>query len=68
MPKIYSQSDLLKELSAMVAESSQTATALHLGITVQMVNDLLRGRRDFSDRIATAMGYQREIIFRKKAA
>ena len=67
MPKIYSQSDLLKELSTLVAESSQTATALRLGITVQMVNDLLRGRRDFSDRIALAMGYRREIIFRKAA-
>ena len=68
MPKTYSQDDLLKELRAMVAESSQTSVAVKFGVTPQMVNDLVHGRRDISDRIAQLMGYEREIIFRRKAA
>lgn len=68
MQKIYSQAELLEELHALVAESSQTAVAAQLGLSVSMVNDLLRGRRDISERIAEAMGYSREIIFRKRAA
>jgi len=68
MPKTYSQEDLLTQLRKMVAESSQTSVAAQLGVTVQMVNDLVHGRRDISSRIATVLGYEREIIFRKSAA
>lgn len=68
MPKTYSQTDLLIQIRKMVGESSQTAVAAKLGITVQMVNDLVHGRRDISSRIAAVLGYEREIVFRKRAA
>ena len=68
MPKTYSQEDLLTQLKKMVADSSQTSVAAQLGVTVQMVNDLVHGRRDISSRIAAVLGYEREIIFRKRAA
>ena len=68
MPKIYSQSEVLQELREQVAESSQSEVARSLGLAVSMVNDLLRGRRDVSDRVAELLGFTREVIFRKRAA
>ena len=68
MPRIYTHSEVLQELRKRVELSSQTSVARELGITISMVNDLVRERRDISERIAEALGYTREMIFRKKAA
>lgn len=67
MPKTYSQSDLLKVLNERIAGSSQKTVAEALGVTPQLVNDLVHGKRDISERIAKALGYTREIVFRKAA-
>jgi len=68
MPKTYSQTDLRKDLHEMVRRSSQKAVAEKLGFSSQTIGDVLVGRMDISERIAQAMGYEREIIFRKRAA
>jgi plasmid maintenance system antidote protein VapI len=68
MPKIYSHSELLNEIRGLVEKSSQTEVAERLGIGIQMVNDIIHERRVISERIAEAMGYTREMVFRKKAA
>lgn len=67
MQKIYSQNELLNELRAMAAKSGQKAVAENLGIVRSTLSDLLNDRLDISERIAEAMGYRREIIFRKAA-
>ena len=67
MSRIYSQNELLNELRGMAARSNQKTVARELGITSQTLSDLLNDRMDISQRIAEAMGYRREIIFRKAA-
>lgn len=67
MPRTYSQDELLNELRQRVAASSQRQVAQQLGISTSMMNDLMLGRRDVSDRIAKALGYQRAVVFRKVA-
>jgi len=67
MQKTYSQDDLLEELRAMAAKSNQKTVAAKLGVTSQTLSDLLNDRMDISERIAQAMGYRREIVFRKAA-
>lgn len=42
---------------------SQKATAEKLGISPQYINDLLRGRREFSAKIAVLLGWRREVVF-----
>lgn len=66
--KDYTTEDLMKELRGRVAKSTQCAVASELGVSAQHMNDLLLGRRGLSESIALAMGYTREIVFRKRAA
>lgn len=65
---IHSADDLRSQLQSMVKASSNAEIAVQLGVTRSMVSDLLRGKRDFSERIARSMGYRREIIFRRERA
>ena len=64
----YNVEQLMSELRERVSKSTQVAVAAELGVSFQHVNDLLAGRRNMSERVAGAMGYTREIVFRKKAA
>jgi DNA-binding transcriptional regulator YdaS (Cro superfamily) len=59
------QDDLLTELRKRVSVTTQKAVADELGISPMYMNDLLRGRRDISERIAEKMGYRK--VFRKIA-
>ena len=64
----YTTEDVMAELRSRVAASTQRAVATDLGVSFQHLNDLLNGRRAMSERIAEAMGYERKIVFRKRAA
>lgn len=66
--KNYTTEDLMRELRERVAKSSQRSVAAELGVSAQHMNDLMLGRRKMSESIALAMGYTREIVFRKRAA
>jgi len=68
MQKTFSHEQVFRELCARASRVGQTELAKQLGISRSMMNDLLRQRRDISDRIAEALGYTREVIFRRKAA
>ena len=66
--KQYTTEDVMDDLRRRVSSSTQVAVAASLGVSAQHVNDLLNGRREMSERIAGAMGYERKIVFCKRAA
>ena len=68
MPKTYTYEAVLNDLRQKAEQLGQTQLAKDLGISLSMMNDLVHGRRDISERVAEALGYSREIIFRKSAA
>lgn len=68
MPKTYTYEAVLNDLRQKAEQLGQTQLAKDLGISLSMMNDLVHGRRDISERVAEALGYSREIIFRKRAA
>jgi len=67
MKREFSTEHVMAELRQRVSGSTQAAVARELGISLQHVNDLLNGRRKMSERVAQALGYRREIVFRKSA-
>lgn len=68
MAKDFTTDDLHQELWQRVNASNQRSVAASLGVSVAMLNDVLHGRRGVTERIALALGYRREIVFRKSAA
>jgi len=68
MPRTYTYEAVLNDLRQKAEHIGQTQLAKDLGISLSMMNDLVHGRRDISERVAEALGYSREIIFRKTAA
>jgi DNA-binding transcriptional regulator YdaS (Cro superfamily) len=44
------------------AAGSQKKAATELGISAQYLNDLLQGRRDFSDNLLEKLGLERKIV------
>ena len=68
MPRTYTYEAVLNDLRQKAERIGQTQLAKDLGISLSMMNDLVHGRRDISERVAEALGYSREIIFRKTAA
>lgn len=68
MPRTYTYEAVLNDLRQKAEQIGQTQLAKDLGISLSMMNDLVHGRRDISERVAEALGYSREIIFRKTAA
>lgn len=67
MAKTYNDSDLLKMLWEMVRGTSQKQVADQLGLSRAMLNDVLHGRRYMTERLAEAMGFKREVIYRRAA-
>lgn len=47
-------------------EENQAATAHGLGISPQYLSDILRGRREPSQTVASALGYDRVTIYVKR--
>jgi DNA-binding transcriptional regulator YdaS (Cro superfamily) len=51
------------KLRALIAEQgSQQAAAKRLGVSGAYVNDLLHGRREFSDRMLKKLGLRRVVV------
>lgn len=48
---------------AITDAGSQKAFAARAGVTPAYVNDLVRGRRGWSDRILATLGVQRDVRF-----
>lgn len=58
------QPDLIAILrSACAAAGGQAAWAAAHGLSPQYVCDVLRGRRDVSERLANELGFFRHVVF-----
>lgn len=55
--------DVIRILKRRVEQAgSQKQAAVDLGISSQYLNDLLQGRRDFSDNLLDKLGLERRIV------
>jgi len=52
----------------MTRESTMTAVAKQAGVSLVYISEILSGKRPMGAKVASFLGYEREIIFRKKAA
>jgi plasmid maintenance system antidote protein VapI len=60
--KKYSKGELLKilrEQATPQAGQTQASVARRLGFSPQFINDVLAGKRDLSDSLASALGFHR---------
>lgn len=61
------QDDLIQELKELCLRvGGQHEAARQLGVSNQLINDLLRGRRDFSAKILKPMGYEKQVRYVRK--
>lgn len=67
MTKYISQAELIEYLRKEVSESTQGQVADKYGVSRSMVSEVLGGRLGISERFAEALGYERELMFRKVA-
>lgn len=70
MAKQYTHDDLMKLIRSRVEAASQKSVAAQLGVSRSFLNDVLMGRRELTDRVAEALGYEcgGKVYFRKSAA
>jgi transcriptional regulator with XRE-family HTH domain len=55
--------NVVRILERRVREAgSQKRAAIDLGISAQYLNDLLQGRREFSDKMLKRLGLERKIV------
>jgi hypothetical protein len=56
----------MESLKKLVSGCKTQKDAAHkLGITPQYLCDILYGRRDISESVATSLGFERKVIFKK---
>lgn len=61
------QQDVIERMrAAIVAAGSQAAFAERHGISLQYVNDVLRGRREPGRKILDALDVERVVTYREK--
>jgi predicted transcriptional regulator len=68
-PKVvYSEGHTAKEmrviLNTFAAESTQRAMAEKMGVSESYLSDVLRGRREPTDRCLTAIGFEKVTFYR----
>ena len=61
--KTYTQADLLNDLRARCCKRSQLAVAIELDMSASFINDVLKGRRNMTTALATALGYEPQETF-----
>ena len=54
--------------SAVEAAGTQKALAERYGISEQYLTDVLRGRREPGEKLLSALGYERVILYQKYAS
>lgn len=61
------RADILAQIKELVAvEGSQRLAADTLDVSVQYLNDILHGRRDFGPRVLNALGLEAVVTYRRK--
>lgn len=64
---MLTQKELLKELQKAVKEAgTQKEWAEQNGVSTAYLNDILRSKRDISEKVAARLGYVPVKAFRKK--
>lgn len=63
MRRLITERDLVALVREEVNLSAQNKTAERIGVSPQYINDLIRGRREPSQKIASAFGYKRIVVF-----
>lgn len=53
----YTENDVLKRLRILVKKDGQTKTAAALGLSSQMVNYVIHGKRSLSASLALRLGF-----------
>lgn len=72
MAKELTQDDVLEAIRKETAKSSLRKVAIDIEVSAAFLSDVLRGRRDVSDKVAEAFGFIREVritkqvVFRRK--
>lgn len=61
--KKHSQEDIVRIIKSAVVLSNQKTVAANIGCSQQFLCDILKGRRQISDRIAEALGFQRREYY-----
>lgn len=59
----FSYEHLLSDLKQRVSVTTQKAVAKSLKVTPQFLNDVLKGKREISKKLARSMGYNKRIVF-----
>ena len=65
--KLVNADTLRGQLRAMLKSKNQKDLAARLDIHPSYLCDVLKGRREISERLARAMGYRRAVMFEKEA-
>jgi plasmid maintenance system antidote protein VapI len=69
MAKRFTEKHLLDELGVQCKVHTQKNIAVRYGMPASFINDVLKGRRNITDNLARAMGYEPLMrLFEKKAA
>lgn len=53
--------EIRAELQAMVKPSTLRAVAADLDVSVGFLHDVIKGRRDVTDKVANKLGYRMEV-------
>lgn len=65
MPPVVTPDELMTKLRQLIAEhGSQSAVAKKLDMTQSHLSDILSGKRNLSESVASAMGYK--LVYVKK--
>ncbi len=55
----YTEAQLLNSLREAIRAKTQRQLAAELGFTPQFINDVLKGRREFTENLANALGFEK---------
>jgi transcriptional regulator with XRE-family HTH domain len=64
--KYVSPKDLVRELKARVAKSSQSKIAIEIGVKAPMISNVLSKRILPTGKLLKWLGYERVVVYRKR--
>ena len=67
VPKTFTDEQIVEELRKATRESSQTAVAKEIGVSMAYISEVLKGRRPLGPKVLEYLGYRREVSIRKIA-
>lgn len=67
MSETLTEKQVVEALKARTRQTSQRKVAAELRLSAAFVCDVLKGRREVTDRLARKMGYRRVVKFEKVA-